>query len=252
MGESMLRSERTVSRAAGNIVTGMLTAQTGAEALASAFLNLEHATKLGLGIAVGVSVGVSLYEALKKAKDEAYALNEEIRKVISSASGPASYSSLDALSTKLGQIREEQQKVQVEANKTFSSLATAIASKGTGVFGGGAGGGVSAAVAEQNAERTRRSAELRASELDTLAKMTQQMAETADLEETRLHVSQQTAAIDKLDAEYMEKRAALIRGPAQNLAAVAELDRLHSLQVGHLEREFDLENKKTIEQIKQA
>jgi hypothetical protein len=253
MGESMLRSERVVARSAGNIVTGMLTAQTGAEALANAFLNLEHATKLGLGIAVGVSVGVSLYEALKKAKDEAYALNEEIRKVIASASGPASYSSLDALSTKLVQIREEQQKVQVEANKTFTSLATAIATKGTGVFGWGAGGGVSAAVAEQNAERTRRSSDLRKSELDTLAKMTEKMAEMADVEDTRLHVSQRTAAIDKLDAEYMEKRALLILpGPAQNLAAVEHLDRLHDLQVGHLEQEFDLESKKSIEQIKQA
>src|SRR4030095_4005551 len=141
MGESMLRSERTVSRAAGNIVTGMLTAQTGAEALANAFLNLEHATKLGLGVAVGVSVGVSLYEALKKAKDEAYALNVEIRNIITSASGPAAYSSLDALSTKLGQIHEEQQKIQAEANKTFASLSTAIASKGIGVFSWGAGGG---------------------------------------------------------------------------------------------------------------
>src|SRR4030095_9284748 len=108
MGETMLRSERTVSRSAGNIVSSLLSSQNAAEALASAFLNLEHATKLGLGVAVGVSVGVSLFQAMQKAKNEAYALNEEIRKVIASASGPATYSSLDALSAKLASIREAQ------------------------------------------------------------------------------------------------------------------------------------------------
>jgi hypothetical protein len=252
MGESVLRTERTVARSAGNIVTGMLTAQSGAEALANAFLNLEHATKLGLGVAVGVSVGVALYEALKKAKDEAYALNEEIRKVIGSASGPASYSSLDALEGKLTSIREEQQKVQVELNNIFTSIASAIASKGTGIFHWGPGGGISAAVAEQIAERTRRSAALHQAEVDTMAKITQKMAETADLEYTRLHVSQQQAAIDKLDAEYTERRARLLVGPGQNLEAIAQLDRLHDLQRENLQYEHDLQNKATQEQVKQA
>jgi hypothetical protein len=50
----------------------------------------------------------------------------------------------------------------------------------------------------------------------------------------------------------MEKRAALVRGPAQNLAAVAELDRIHALQRENLEHSFELENKKTEEQVKQA
>jgi hypothetical protein len=194
-------------------------------------------------VAIGVSVGVALFEALKKARDEAYALNEEIRNVITSASGPAAYSSLDALSTKLTQIREEQVKIQAEANKTFASLAAAIAAHPNLT--------PRAAVAAQSEERSARSAALRASELETLTKMAQKMEETADLEDERMHVSQQTAAIDKLDAEYMEKRAALIRGPGQNLEAVSQLDRLHSLQVEKLRTEGDLENRKTEEQIKQ-
>jgi hypothetical protein len=244
MGESMLRSERVVARSAGNIVTGMLTAQNSAEALANAFLNLEHATKLGLGVAVGVSIGVSLYEALKKAREEAYALNEEIRNVMASASGPASYSSLDALTTKLTQIREEQKKVQAEANNTFASMAAAIAAHPNLT--------PAAAVAAQNAERAARSAALHQAELDTMAKITEKMAQAADLEYTRLHVSQQQAAIDKLDAEYTERRAALLIGPGQNLEAIAELDRLHDLQRENLQYQNDLENKKTLEQIKQA
>jgi hypothetical protein len=244
MGESMLRSERIVARSSANIVTGLFQAQNSAEALANAFLNLEHATKLGLGVAIGVSVGVALFEALKKAREEAYALNEEIRNVIASASGPASYSSLDALSTKLTQIREEQKKVQAEANHTFASLAAAIAAHPTLT--------PAAAVAAQDAERTARSADLRAAELETLSKMTQKMAETADLEDTRLHLSQQTAAVHKLDAEYQERYAALLTGPGQNLDAIEQLDRLHALQVENLNRQFELENKKTIEQIKQA
>ena len=240
----MLRSERIVSRSAGNIVTSLLSSQNAADLLASAFLNLEHATKLGLGVAVGVSVGLALYEALKKAKEEAYALNEEVRNVITSASGPASYSSLDALTTKLGAVRDEQKKIQAEADKTFSSLAAAIAAHPTLT--------PRAAVAAQGAERTQRATELRASELDTLTKITEKMADINDLEDTRQHVSERTAAIDKLDTDYMEKRAALIRGPTQNLAAVEELDRLHGLQVEKLNREFDLESKKNVEQVKQA
>jgi hypothetical protein len=78
------------------------------------------------------------------------------------------------------------------------------------------------------------------------------MGEAADLEDTRLHVSEQTAAIDKLDADYLEKRAALIRGPGQNLEAVEQLDRLHGLAVEKLTTENDLENKKIEEQIKLA
>lgn len=252
MGETMLRSERIVSRSAGNIVSGLFTAQNAADALATSFLNLEHATKLGLGLAVGVAVGVSLFEALKKAKDEAAALNEEIRNVMASASGPASYSSLDALSAKLASIRDDQKKIQDEANKTFASLGAAISTKGLGIFQWGGGGGLMAAVAAQNEARTRRSADLRASELETLSKMTEKMGETADIEDTRLHISEQTAAIDKLDAEYLEKRAALIRGPAQNLGAVEQLDRLHALQVEKLRTEGDLETRKTLELIKQA
>jgi hypothetical protein len=244
MGESMLRSERIVARSSANIVSGLFTAQNSAEALANAFLNLEHATKLGLGVAVGVSVGVALYEALKKAKDEADALNEEIRNVIASASGPATYSSLDALIAKLASVREEQKKIQAEANKTFASLAAAIAAHPNLT--------PRAAVAAQSEERSARNAALRASELETETKIAQKMAETADLEDVRLHVSEQTAAIDKLDADYLEKRATLIRGPGQNLQAVEQLDRLHGLQVEKLATENDLENKKIEEQIKLA
>jgi hypothetical protein len=245
MGESMLRSERIVARSSANIVSGLFTAQNSAQALAIAFLNLEHATKLGLGVAVGVSVGVALYEALKKAKDEADALNEEIRNVIASASGPASYSSLEALTEKLASIREEQKKVQAEANKTFASLGAAIAAHPNLT--------PAAAVAAQNAERSARSAALRVSESETLNTIAQKMSEINDIEDTRLHVSERTAAIDKLDADYLEKRAELIRpGPRQNLAAVEQLDRLHGLQVEKLENENDLETQKTQEQIKQA
>jgi hypothetical protein len=254
MGETMLRSERTVARSAGNIVTSLLSSQNAAEALASAFLNLEHATKLGLGLAIGVSVGVALFEALKKAKDEAAALNEEIRNVIASASGPASYSSIDALTAKLASVREEQKKIQEEANKTFSSLAAAIASVDP-TQRHGAGGARQVgynAILAQNEARTQRSAQLRASELETQTKIAAKMGEINDLEDTRLHVSEQTAAINKLDADYAEKRAALIRGPTQNLAAVEQLDRLHALQIEKLQTEFDLENKKSAEQIKQA
>lgn len=244
MDETMLRSERVVAHSAGNIVTGLLQSQNAAEALANAFLNLEHATKLGLGLAVGVNVAVALYEALKKAKDEAYALNEEVRNVITSGSGPASYSSLDALNAKLGQVREEQKKVQAEADKTFSSFASAIAAHPEL--------SIPEAVAAQNVERNQRAADLRASELETMNKIAAKMGEINDLEDTRQHVSERTAAIDKLDADYMEKRAALIRGPTQNLAAVEQLDRLHALQVEKLEREYDLESQKSVEQVNQA
>ena len=244
MDETMLRSERVVAHSAGNIVTGLLQSQNAAEALANAFLNLEHATKLGLGLAVGVNVAVALYEALKKAKDEAYALNEEVRNVITSGSGPASYSSLDALNAKLSQVREEQKKVQAEADKTFSSFASAIATHPEL--------SIPEAVAAQNVERNQRAADLRASELETMNKIAAKMGEINDLEDTRQHVSERTAAIDKLDADYMEKRAALIRGPTQNLAAVEQLDRLHALQVEKLEREYDLESQKSVEQVNQA
>jgi hypothetical protein len=171
----MLRSERVVARSAANMVSGMFTAQNSAQALANAFLNLEHATKLGLGVAIGVSVGVALFEALQKARNEAYALNEEIRGVIASASGPASYSSLDALSAKLASIREEQKKIQEEAGHTFASLAAAIAAHPTLT--------PMAAVTAQNEERSQRQAALRAAELETLAKITEKMQKTADIED---------------------------------------------------------------------
>jgi len=234
LGEASLRSERIVSRSSANIVTGLFQSQNAAEALANSFLNLEHATVLGLGAAVAVSVGVALFEGLQRARDKAFELSEEIHKVINSASGPASYSTLDALSAKLASIREDQKKSQDEANSTFSSLGSAIASHPQMT--------PFAAVRAQNEERTSRAAELRQSELDTLDKMSQKMGEAADLEATRLHFSESTAALDKLDVEYLEQRAALIRGPGQNLQAVSQLDRLHALKVSRLRNEVSLEN----------
>jgi hypothetical protein len=250
--ETMLRSERIVSRSAANIVTSLFSADNAADALATTFLNLEHATVIGLGAAVAVAVGVSLYEAIKKATDEAFALNEEIRKTIALQSGPASYSSLDTLQAKLAAVREDQKKVQDEANKTFGSLGAAVG----GIDWSAAGGtrpfqGLYGAVAAQNAARTQRSLELRQTELETLSKIAGKMAEAADLEDERMHVSQQTAALDKLDAEYIEKRAALVRGPGQNLEAVAQLDRMHSLQTEQLQYEQALERGKSDEMIKQ-
>jgi hypothetical protein len=100
----------------------------------------------------------------------------------------------------------------------------------------------SPSVDAQNIERTRRAAELRKAELDTLSKITQKMHDMQDLEDTRLHVSESQAAIDKLDNEYLEKRAGLIRGPGQNLEAVKQLDRLHALQIEKLKSERSIEN----------
>jgi hypothetical protein len=234
LGEASLRSERIVSRSSANIVTGLFQSQNAAEALANSFLNLEHATVIGLGAAVAVSVGVALFEGLQKARDKAFELSEEVRKVIASASGPASYSTLDALSSKLAAIREEQKKLQDEANSPFTSLVSAIAAHPQMT--------PFAAVAAQNSERSERTAQLAKSELDTLDKMSQKMGETADLEATRLHFSEATAAMDKLDVEYQEQRAALIRGPGQNLQAVSQLDRLHALKVSRLRSEASLGN----------
>jgi hypothetical protein len=232
--EGFLRSERIVARSSANIVTGLFQAQNSAEALANAFLNIEHATSLGLGAAVGLAVGVSLFEALKNARDKAYELNEEIRGVIASASGPASYSSLDELTGKLKAIREEQKKAQDEAKGAFGSLGSAIAAHPNLTPW--------AAVQAQNAERTGRAVELRVSELDTLNKITQKMREAADIEDTRLHVSESQAALEKLQSEYLEKRAALIRGPGQNLQALEQLDRLQAQKVSKQKTETSLEN----------
>jgi hypothetical protein len=238
--ESFLRSERIVSRSSANIVTGLFQAQNSAQALADAFLNIEHATVIGLGAAVGVSVGVALFQALQKAKDEAFKLNEEIRGVIASESGPASYSALDALQAKLKAIREEEKKAQAEAQGTFSSIGAAIAGHPFDIrhpFRTPA-----SAVAEQNVERNARALELRRSELETLIKIAAKMKEAADIEETRLHVSEATAAIDKEDADYLEKRAALIRGPGQNLQAVAQLDRIHAQTLAKIKSQNSAEN----------
>jgi hypothetical protein len=232
--EGFLRSERIVARSSANIVSGLFQAQNSAEALAHTFLNIEHATRFGLGAAIGLAVGVALFESLKRAKDKAYELNEEIRGVLASASGPASYSSLEALSEKLKAIREEQKKTQAEAGGAFGSLGSAVAAHPNLTPW--------AAVRAQNAERTARESALRASELDTLNKITQKMKEAADLESMRLHFSEATAALYKEEAEYIEKRAALIRGPGQNLQAVAQLDRLHASTVTKLKSQNSAEN----------
>jgi hypothetical protein len=64
IGEGFLRSERVVARSAANMVGNILSANNAAEALANTFLQVEHATVLGLGAAVGLAVGVAAVEKL--------------------------------------------------------------------------------------------------------------------------------------------------------------------------------------------
>jgi hypothetical protein len=80
-GESFLRSERIVSRSSANMVTGLLQANNAADALANALLQIEHSTKLGLGLAVGAAVGIALFETFSKQLSAVKKAEEELQNI---------------------------------------------------------------------------------------------------------------------------------------------------------------------------
>src|SRR5205823_1976858 len=80
IGETFFRSERIVSRSAANMATSILTINDPLQSVATGLLQFEHATKLGLGLAVGLAIGIAAFEVLHKQIEATRKAEEELDK----------------------------------------------------------------------------------------------------------------------------------------------------------------------------
>jgi hypothetical protein len=190
---------------------------------------------LGLALGVGAAGGIALYESFKKASMAAGELEERVGK-LTQGTGPASYNSLDELMARSQAIAESKSAV-IKSLKSYGpgdALADLFNPEN-------AGSSPLDNIRRGQAAREKMFDDLQKSGFDTQSKIAQKAEALVNIRELGLKVSERSAELAKIEADYEEKKGkALQAGPNQNPALVRQLTRGRNLEIEATNKRFDL------------
>ena len=245
-----LKSDKAITGNLREITSLAISGANAQDLLAASIYRVGASFKGALVVGATLAVGHTIYQGLKKASDEADALEKSINRVLQ-YSGPTDMKSVAQISSQLEEVRKNRATLEKQLNEPVKTslitdplanarknpIRTALA-----LVTGGLGGGFLSAVHDKGAanHREKRLGELREKEGSLLEELAKKEKAIADIAETRMHVSEREADLAMIRAKYAEKIGeAESAGPGQNPAKARELHRLQDLEIEAANRKND-------------
>ncbi len=196
IGESFIRGDRAVRVASANIVQGLATATSAADATLFTMQSLERVFRIPIGATILAAGGIALIEVISKALDKSRELRQEIQQITRlGLTGTADFLNTDQINANLSKATEK-------INAIVKDTQELKAGKGKFL-------GVDLIGSETRAffisENEKKLAELRGQSVDDVFKLTSKQNDLNRVELERLSGAEDLADLDKLEIEHKER-----------------------------------------------
>ncbi len=196
IGDGFLRGERVFRTATRNVVQGLATANSAADATLLTLVSLERVFRIPIAATVLAAGGFALLEVISKTLDKARLLRQEIDRLTSlSKVGSADFLGTDQINknladttAKINEITKDSQELRAGKGKFL----------GLDLMG-------SETRANFLLENEKKLTELRAQGFDDVSKLTSKQNDLNEIEQKRLDGAEDQADLDKLEIDHKER-----------------------------------------------